>query len=194
MSGLFGEDEQRLAEFIATIAGAALENAAGFAELRSLNETLEERVAERSAAVEARSRELARSNAELEQFASIASHDLQEPLRKVQAFGDLLIAKCRDAVNDEGRDYLQRMQNAAKRMQMLINDLLAFARITSHAKPFMEVDLARKRIGLSLKKAPTAAPQRNPGAKLHRSESPSRHRRRRRPSHRRRPTNGIRCW
>ncbi len=143
VSGLFGEDEQRLAEFIATLAGSALENAAGFAELRSLNETLEERVAERGAVVEARSKELARSNAELEQFASIASHDLQEPLRKIQSFGGLLMAQSREGLFPEGQDYLQRMTNAAKRMQQLINDLLAFARVTSKARPFVPVDLAR---------------------------------------------------
>ncbi len=85
--------------------------------------------------------ELARSNAELEQFAFVASHDLQEPLRKIQAFGDRLKAKC-DAVKlDEGRDYLQRMQNAAARMQTLINDLLTFSRVISRTEPFVAVDL-----------------------------------------------------
>ena len=67
--GLFGRDEERLADFLATIAGAALENAEGFAELQKLNVTLEERVAERTAAAEARSRELAASNQELERIA-----------------------------------------------------------------------------------------------------------------------------
>src|SRR5205085_10048292 len=70
VSGLFGEDERRLAEFIATIAGAALENAEGFAELQRFNETLERRVAERTAAAEARAGELAVSNAELERTAA----------------------------------------------------------------------------------------------------------------------------
>ena len=85
--------------------------------------------------------ELARSNAELEQFAYVASHDLQEPLRKIQAFGDRLKTKC-DAVNlEEGRDYLERMQSAAARMQTLINDLLTFSRVISASQPFVEVDL-----------------------------------------------------
>jgi len=85
--------------------------------------------------------ELARSNAELEQFAYVASHDLQEPLRKIQAFGDRLKAKC-DAVNlQEGRDYLDRMQSAAARMQALINDLLTFSRVISSQQPFVDVDL-----------------------------------------------------
>ena len=85
--------------------------------------------------------ELARSNAELEQFAYVASHDLQEPLRKIQAFGDRLKTKC-DTVNlQEGRDYLERMQNAAARMQTLINDLLTFSRVISASQPFVQVDL-----------------------------------------------------
>src|SRR5947208_4718289 len=70
VTGLFGADEERLAEFIATIAGAALENSEGFAELRRLNETLEQRVAERTAAAETRARELAVANTELERIAT----------------------------------------------------------------------------------------------------------------------------
>jgi PAS domain S-box-containing protein len=85
--------------------------------------------------------ELARSNAELEQFAYVASHDLQEPLRKIQAFGDRLKTRC-DAVNlQDGRDYLERMQSAAARMQTLINDLLTFSRVISASQPFVPVDL-----------------------------------------------------
>jgi PAS domain S-box-containing protein len=86
--------------------------------------------------------ELARSNAELEQFAFVASHDLQEPLRKIQAFGDRLKLKCESAHLDEGKDYLERMQSAAARMQTLINDLLTFSRIIRSAQPFMPVNLA----------------------------------------------------
>ena len=70
VQGLFGPDEERLADFIATIAGAALENAEGFQQLQQLNETLELRVAERTAAAEARAQELAASNRELEQLAT----------------------------------------------------------------------------------------------------------------------------
>ena len=86
--------------------------------------------------------ELARSNAELQQFAYVASHDLQEPLRKIQAFGDRLKNKCGDALNDDGRDYLMRMQNAASRMQTLIHDLLALSRVASRPNPFSPVDLS----------------------------------------------------
>lgn len=87
--------------------------------------------------------ELARSNAELEQFAYVASHDLQEPLRKIQAFGDRLETKYGDALSDEGRDYLERMQNAAQRMRSLIDQLLSFSRVTSRAEPFVSVNLAQ---------------------------------------------------
>ncbi len=84
---------------------------------------------------------LEQSNRELQDFAYVASHDLQEPLRKIQAFGDRLKAKCGDAISDKGKDYLERMQSAANRAQTLINDLLAFSRVTSKAQPFVEANL-----------------------------------------------------
>ncbi len=111
------------------------------AELRIHRLSLEETVARRTEQLRGRTEELTRSNAELEQFAYIASHDLQEPLRKVQAFGDMLGTEFRDILGAEGQDYLQRMQNAAKRMQVLINDLLNFSRVMTKAKPFVSVDL-----------------------------------------------------
>jgi PAS domain S-box-containing protein len=85
--------------------------------------------------------ELARSNAELEQFAFVASHDLQEPLRKIQAFGDRLKVKCQPIEAPDIQDYLGRMQGAAARMRNLINDLLAFSRVIRSSEPFVQVDL-----------------------------------------------------
>ncbi|MFL5348071.1 MAG: sensor histidine kinase [Hyalangium sp.] len=92
--------------------------------------------------LEQSNRELEQSNRELESFASVASHDLQEPLRKIQAFGERLKASDSGALSPEGRDYLERMQSAATRMRRLIDDLLAFARVTSKAQPFTPVNLA----------------------------------------------------
>lgn len=87
--------------------------------------------------------ELKRSNGELEQFASVASHDLQEPLRKVQTFGDQLERRHAEHLPEEAQDYLRRMRGASARMSVLIDDLLRFSRVTSHAKPFVTVDLDR---------------------------------------------------
>lgn len=97
-----------------------------------------------------RADELTRSNAELEQFAFVASHDLQEPLRKIQAFGDRLKLKCADILPTESQDYLERMQSAAARMRTLISDLLAFSRAIRSTEPFVPVELgvvAREVIG-----------------------------------------------
>ncbi|MCD6393950.1 MAG: hypothetical protein J7M40_10635 [Planctomycetes bacterium] len=84
---------------------------------------------------------LSQSNHELEDFAYVASHDLQEPLRKVTAFGDRLKAGYSDVLDETGRDYVDRMQNAARRMSTLINDMLTYSRVSSKAQPFAEVDL-----------------------------------------------------
>ncbi|MDJ0705263.1 MAG: PAS domain-containing protein [Leptolyngbyaceae cyanobacterium MO_188.B28] len=86
-------------------------------------------------------RELARSNEELQEFAYVASHDLQEPLRKIQAFGDRFKAKFGDELNEQGLDYLARMQSAARRMQNLIDDLLTLSRVSTRAQPFSPTNL-----------------------------------------------------
>jgi PAS domain S-box-containing protein len=86
--------------------------------------------------------ELERSNRELEQFASIASHDMQEPLRKVIAFGDRLQSHIATNLDETGADYLERMRGAARRMQHLIEALLQYSRITTRANPHRPVKLA----------------------------------------------------
>jgi light-regulated signal transduction histidine kinase (bacteriophytochrome) len=91
--------------------------------------------------LQAYSRELARSNQELQDFAYVSSHDLQEPLRKIQAFGDLLESEYADKLG-EGIDYLKRMQGAASRMSTLIQDLLAFSRVSTQPNTRKDVDLS----------------------------------------------------
>ena len=84
---------------------------------------------------------LEQSNRDLESFASIASHDLQEPLRKVRAFGERLKVKYGDKFDEIGSDYLQRIQSAAQRMQDLVESLLTYSRVTTKAQPFTPVAL-----------------------------------------------------
>lgn len=85
--------------------------------------------------------ELNNSNQDLEQFAYVASHDLQEPLRKIRAFGDRLQNKFSKDINEEGLDYIKRMQSASERMQTLIDDLLTYSRVTRTDEGFVDVDL-----------------------------------------------------
>jgi two-component system sensor kinase FixL len=85
--------------------------------------------------------DLKRSNSELQEFAYVSSHDLQEPLRKIQAFGDLLKQKDGNALSEKGADYLDRMLNAASRMQKLIEELLEFSRVSTVKQPFQLVSL-----------------------------------------------------
>lgn len=86
--------------------------------------------------------ELRRSNEELEKFAYVASHDLQEPLRKIQTFGDRLQNAASDTLSDQARDYLLRILASTVRMRQLISDLLTFARVTTKGQPFTRVDLS----------------------------------------------------
>lgn len=71
----------------------------------------------------------------------MASHDLHEPLRKVRAFGDRLARRAGDVLDEDSRADLERIQDAAARMEALIDDLLEYARVTSRARPFAPVDL-----------------------------------------------------
>ena len=84
---------------------------------------------------------LERSNRDLQDFAYIASHDLQEPLRKIQAFGERLSRKYDSILGEEGQDFLQRMNTSAYRMQVMINDLLAYSRVSTKGDVFSPVDL-----------------------------------------------------
>ncbi|WP_375446770.1 ATP-binding protein [uncultured Fibrella sp.] len=85
--------------------------------------------------------DLKRSNANLEQFAYVASHDLQEPLRKIQSFGDVLQNSFGNQLGEEGSGLIGRMQTAANRMAGLIRDLLAYSRLTTHPDANQAVSL-----------------------------------------------------
>lgn len=85
--------------------------------------------------------ELKRSNEDLEQFAYVASHDLQEPLRKIRAFGDRLSGKYQAQLDDTGEDYIKRMQAAASRMQVLIEDLLTFSQVSRNMQKHKELKI-----------------------------------------------------
>ncbi|MFO0936560.1 MAG: CHASE3 domain-containing protein [Gemmataceae bacterium] len=111
------------------------------ADLKLAFEHQESVIENRTKALTQTSQELLRSNQDLEKFAYVASHDLQEPLRKIQAFGDRLKKKATDLLDESSRDYVDRMQSAATRMRTLITDLLSYSRVTTHAIVFSPVDL-----------------------------------------------------
>jgi PAS domain S-box-containing protein len=111
-------------------------------ELRKHRDHLEEMVNDRTRELDNANADLKRSNQELEQFAYVASHDLQEPLRMVSSYTQLLEKRYKDQLDQDAKDFIFFAVDGANRMQRLINDLLEYSRITSRAKPFTKIDLS----------------------------------------------------
>ncbi|PBQ32900.1 hypothetical protein CNR22_14330 [Sphingobacteriaceae bacterium] len=102
---------------------------------------LEKQIQERTSELEEKNRDLEKMNAELQSFAYVSSHDLQEPLRKIQTFAGRILEKEYEHLSESGKDYFKRMQDAAKRMQTLIEDLLAYSRTNTTEKIFKTLPL-----------------------------------------------------
>ena len=112
---------------------------------KELQEKIEERTAELKSAFEKlqeKNRELVSINKELEAFTYISSHDLQEPLRKIRTFAGRILEKENQNLSEKGKTYFTLMQGAAKRMQKLIDDLLAFSRLNTSERTFENVNIA----------------------------------------------------
>ena len=109
--------------------------------LRKAQQNLERQVEKQTRELRAANQDLQRSNANLQQFAYIASHDLQEPLRKIQSFSSLIQSQYANNLEEAGQDMLRRMQYAGERMSALIRDLLAYSRITTRQQAFGPVSL-----------------------------------------------------
>jgi signal transduction histidine kinase len=139
-------DAERVRRANEQLTGANAELADAKGSLEEVNEELADsnRALERSnEELERQARELVRSNAELDQFASIASHDLQEPLRKVRTFTERISETEAGTLSERGMDYLRRANASAERMQTLIEDLLRYSRVSTQGRAFAPVDLRR---------------------------------------------------
>lgn len=111
--------------------------------LRTMNDDLERQVEQRTEELVSANEALVRSNIELQQFAYIASHDLQTPLRGISGFVQLLQREYADKLDQQAHEWIHRTVENTQRMHTLINDLLAYSRVDSRARPFESVDLNR---------------------------------------------------
>ena len=108
---------------------------------REYKSDLEKIIDRRTGQLHKANEELQRSNKELEDFAYIASHDLQEPLRKILAFGDRFESRYKDQLSEDAIEYLDRMLRSAQRMRVLVEGLLTYARVASKDIPYRQVEL-----------------------------------------------------
>jgi two-component system CheB/CheR fusion protein len=108
---------------------------------KQIQHELEKRVRERTADLLQTNRELERSNSELKQFAYVASHDLQEPLRKIMTFSDRLHHQFSAQLPEKGRDFIEKITSSTQRMSKLINDLLNFSKTSPQNEPFTKTEL-----------------------------------------------------
>ena len=145
-SGEISQLAQTFDEMATSLEQRVAERERAEAELHALNLDLEQRVAERT-------QELKRSNEDLEQFAYVASHDLQEPLRMVTTYLQLLHDRYKDTLDKPAQDFIGFAADGAVRMQRLINDLLAYSRVHTRGEPFEPCDLeeAFSRVLLNLR-------------------------------------------
>jgi len=139
------EEKERTAKTAAARAPLVMlgGTAVSFSLLLAVFFLLNREIAQRRAAEQAVARhaqELARSNQELEQFAYVASHDLQEPLRMVASYTQLLARRYRDRLDSDAHDFIRYAADGATRMQSLINDLLAYSRVGTRGEPLRSAD------------------------------------------------------
>ncbi|MGC8494551.1 MAG: PAS domain S-box protein [Syntrophobacteraceae bacterium] len=137
----FSSDDLLVMKTVTDQVAIAMERIRLIEGLGKSRDELELRVEQRTAALKALMTRLKQSNQALQDFASMASHDLQEPLRKVISFGGMLRKNYGDSLGQTGSDYLDRMLGATERMQSLLKGLLEYSRVTTQGKPFAKVDL-----------------------------------------------------
>ena len=121
--------------------------------LKSVNQNLQKEIQERTLSEEKVNLlnqqlmenilQLKATNEELDRFAYVASHDLQEPLRKIMIFGDRLANKYNEVLGDDAKEYLERMRKASERMQLLINNILDFSKFSAASQSFEQTNLNR---------------------------------------------------